>query len=180
MPSNTFPYDLNSFDALARLLQTVKPSWNVSSQSIKLDNFQFLPTDAKPGRTFVDVTMLDQGVTSIFCYRRLDIGRALGPRIELTVEGEITPRTIVEEINRVRGMFFSNHDILVSDRVLARRDGVVTYRMRARATSPVWYGETVVVVRSLQPEVPLNVRLMEDGTPRLLENGDYRLLEESA
>lgn len=177
MASDRFPYDKESQEALAILLQETRPSWKVSAKKVQFKNFTHLPKDTVPGRTFVDVTLLDQGITTQFCYRRLNIGNALGPRVVLQVDGDITSRKIVKELNRKRLMQFSNIDVFISDRVLAREGEGITYRMRARPGSPVWYGETILEVEAVTPALPLNIRLLEDGTPRLLEDGSFRLLE---
>ena len=177
MAADRFPYDKESSEALAILLQETRPNWKVSAKKVQFKDFIHLPKDGVPGRTFVDVVLLDQGITTQFCYRRLDIGVALGPRVILQVEGDITSRKIVDELNRVRAMQFSNVDVFVSDRILAREGEGVVYRMRARPSSPVWYGETILEVEAVKPTLPANVRLLEDGTPRLLEDGSYRLLE---
>lgn len=177
MSSNRFPYDKLSTEALAILLQEVRPTWGVTTKNVMFENFTYSPTDEKRGRTFVDVVFTDRGITAPFCYRRLDIGRAVGERITIKVEGDITSAKIVREINRMRDMVFSNQDVYMNDRVLAKEGKGVTYRMRARANSPVWYGETIVEVESEAPSVPQGVRLLEDGSPRLLEDGSFRLLE---
>lgn len=178
MITDRFPYDKESGSALAHLIKQRRPEWNVNLKQIAFSDFVHMPTDEFPGRSFVDVTLLDKGETHQFYYHRLDIGIALGERVELVVEGEITSRKIVNELNREFEMRFSNTDVFVNDRVLAGVQESVTYRMRARSTSPVWYGETIVEVKSSMSDMPLNVRLLEDGTPRLLEDGSYRLLED--
>lgn len=177
MPSNRFPYDKVSDEALVMLLQEVRPNWGVTTKNVRFENFIYSPTDVKRGRTFVNVVFTDLGITTPFCYRRLDIGKALGERITLTVDGDITSAKIVEEINRLRQFVFSNQDVYMNDRVLAREGDGVVYRVRARSDSPVWYGETIVEVASTAPTIPAGVRLLEDGTPRLNEDGSYRLLE---
>lgn len=177
MPSNRFPYDKLSDEALVMLLQEVRPNWGVTTKNVKFENFIYSPTDVKRGRTFVSVVFTDLGITAPFCYRRLDLGRALGDEITLTVDGDITSTKIVEEINRLRQFVLSNQDVYMNDRVLAREGEGVTYRMRARAVSPVWYGEVVVKVASKEATMPSGIRLLEDGTPRLMEDGSYRLLE---
>lgn len=178
MATDKFPYDLESSKALALLIQAAQPSWGVTQHNVKFEDFQLIPTSSKPGRTFVDVVLLDQGRSVKFMYRRLDIAIALGDRIEVEVEGDVTPRKIVEQLNKIRGMQFSSEDVFVNDRVLAPAGKGITYRMRARLASPVWYGETILVVKEEEAsEIPANIRLLEDGSPRLMEDGSYRLLE---
>ena len=47
--------------------------------------------------------------------------------------------------------------------------------MAAKEDSLVWYGSVPVYVEST--DRPMNIRILEDGSSRLVETGDYRLLE---
>jgi len=177
MATDRFPYDVPSDQAFIIMLSQARPGWRVNRFNTRFENFRHLPTETFPGRTFVDLTLFDFGVTTIFQYRRLDVGIALGAEIEVEVEGDVTSRKIVAELNKIEMMQFSNIDVFENDKVLAKAGNSIRYRMRARSSSPVWYGETILVVKSVAPPIPTNVRLLEDGTPRLLEDGSYRLLE---
>jgi hypothetical protein len=177
MTTDRFPYDVPSDQAFITMLSQARPGWRVNRFNTRFENFRHHPTETFPGRTFVDLTLLDFGVTTIFQYRRLDIGIALGAEIKVDVEGDVTSRKIVAELNKIELMQFSNIDVFENDKVLAKAGKSIRYRMRARPSSPVWYGETILEVTAIAPPAPANARLLEDGTPRLLEDGSYRLLE---
>lgn len=178
MATDRFPYDIPSDEAMVILLNEVRPQWGASTRNTRTGNYRFLPTTVHPGRTITTVDLLDQGISRLFLYRRLAVNIAVGDMITLTIEGDVTSRKIVKELNKLRGMQFSNIDVFENDRVLARVGESITYRMRARPSSPVWYGETIITANAVPEEYPLNSRITEDGILRLTENDAIRITEE--
>lgn len=175
MATDRFPYDLPSREALVTLIQHHRPNWDVQSNTVDFDPPFYSPTMETPGRTFIEVYLLDKGVKAWFGYRRLDIGIALGERISITVDGEITSNKIVQEINRTRNMQFGPDDVFMTDRVLGEAGSALLYRMRAKKGSHVWYGSTII---EIAPEiVDEYARLTELGELRLTEDGETRVLE---
>ncbi len=179
MATDRFPYDVPSDQAFITMLSQARPGWRVNRFNTRFENFRHYPTETFPGRTFVDLTLLDFGVTTIFQYRRLDVGIALGAEIEVDVEGDVTSRKIVAELNKIEMMQFSNIDVFENDKVLAKVGKSIRYRMRARPGSPVWYGDVIITANAISDGVPATVRLTEDGTPRVTEDGIFRIVEES-
>jgi hypothetical protein len=175
MATDRFPYDLPSREALVTLIQQSRPAWGIESHTVDFDPPYYSPTVETPGRTFIEVYMLDKGIKTWFRYRRLDISKAIGERIIISIEGDITSRKIVEKINSRRAMVFGVDDVYMTDRVLGSADTALLYRMRAKANSAVWYGSTIIEV--VPANQVANARLAEDGSTRITEDGETRTLE---
>ena len=175
MSEDRFPYNLPSHEATVRLINDTYPRANMLPKLTRFETPTSVPIEGEPGRSHIAVTNLRTGKRNEYYYRRLDIGVTFTDGMEIYVDGPITPRSIVEEINRAYEMNFGPDDLLMSNNQLVPLGSGVVYQMRAYARSLVWYGDVVVVAN---PSVmPTNVRLLENGTARLLEEGTYRLLE---
>jgi hypothetical protein len=175
MATDRFPYDLPSRQALVRLIQEIRPRFGLTEATARFEKPFLAPTPTSPGRTFIEVENTDINCKKPFVYRRLDFGIALKEPVEISLSGAVTPKAIVEEINRVRGMYIGPEDTSMAIVQLAPVGMSFTYRLKARPDSLVWYGEADVNITSLS--IPDDARLMENGDPRLLEDGSYRLME---
>lgn len=171
-----FPYDMPGSRAIVALLQKTRPLLNVREGYVKFEDLRHSPIESMPGRSYIEVINQWTHVKSFFGFRRLDLGRALGPGvIRIVVVGPITPLSIATEINRSRNRFLEPLDVDFSNVTLFKGKGVHRYVMKALPSSFVYYGEAIVEVES----VPFNAyaRLLENGVPRQLEDGTIRMLE---
>lgn len=174
---SAFPLDVSSRSAMIRIIDETFPQLGVATQSVAFDEPYFSPTIADPGRTFVAMEILDLNQWYQFRYTRIDlavIGEQVG-EFDIPVEGDITPRKIIEALNAALGLQLNSDDVNMSDGVVAPEGLTIKYRVRAKPGSLVWYGSHVV--RVTPDNIPENARLMEDGSIRTLETGDSRLLE---
>lgn len=175
MATDTFPFNLPSTQALIRLIQETHPRFNLKEQYTEFADLFHAPTPTSPGRTFITVEQTDLNITRSYVFRRLNLGIAFRGQVTVKIEGPITPKAIVTELNRARNMFLGDDDVYANDDVLNPNGFSVVYTLKAKPESRVWFGELVINAESLSR--PANVRLLEDGTERLLESGQYRLLE---
>lgn len=173
-----FPYDLPGRLAMVALLQKTKPHLDVREGYVVFEDLRLSPIPGTPGRSFIEVDNQWTNVKSFFAFRRLDLGRALGPgNPKITVTGRITAQSIALEINRSRNRFLDDSDVDFSNVTLHNGEGTFYYHMKAKPSSFVYYGEAIIEVNA----VGINpfARLLEDGTPRQLEDGTIRLLEQA-
>lgn len=173
--SDRFPYNLPSREALCVEIRKLSKYSLVEDRLVTFEDIFFSPTTTYPGRTFIEMVDLKANIKSWFVYRRLDLNVALGNEVKVTVVGKLTPKAIVEEINRSRGMTFREDDLDMSEDVLVTPTDEFTYSLKALSGSYAYYGKVNVVVRVTN--VPSNNRFEENGTPRLLEDGEYRTLD---
>ena len=175
MADNVFPYNLPSRQALIRLIQETHPRLNLKDAYCDFDDPYFSPTEEIPGRTFIEVEQTDLNIRRTYVYRRLDFGVTFSGGIKLKLDAPLTSRKIVDEINRTRGMTIGEEDVAVDDEEFGVTGMPEEFVLKAKSTSLVWFGSTVVTIEPL--DRPENIRLLEDGTARLTEDGGYRLLE---
>lgn len=171
-----FPYDLPGHRAIVALLQKTRPLLDVREGYVKFEDLRHSPIEDMPGRSFIEVDNQWTNIKSFFAYRRLDLGRALGPGvIKIVVVGAITPQSIAVEINRSRNRFLDDTDVDFGNSALFKGKGVHRYVLKALPSSFVYYGEAIVEVES----VPFNAyaRLLENGVARELEDGTIRMME---
>lgn len=177
MTAAIYDYDMPGREALVKLIQEAKPKLDVNQNNVDFGDPFYSPTQAEPGRTFIELFLLDRGTKAQFAYRRLDMAIAMGNPLQITVDGRVTTKNIVDEINRSRGFALDELDTDYDDYELAPIGTAIYYRMKAKPSSYVWYGETVVQVAP--GSAIAGARLMEDESPRLMEAGNPRLLEEA-
>lgn len=176
MADDRFPYNLPGRQALVRLINETYPSYRLDVAYTDFKPPFFSPTIQTPGRTFIQAENTEINADFWFVFRRLDLGILFPQNVEILVDGVITPRKIVEEINRSYDMSFDEEDVLMSNTQLVPLGHSAFYRMRSKAGSFVWYGSALIEVGPLHP--PENARTLEDGvTFRFLENGDLREME---
>lgn len=175
MANDVFPYNLPSRQALIRLIQETHPRFNLKDEYTEFSQLFFAPTETSSGRTFITVEQTDLNITRSYVFRRLNLSVAFRGSVTVKIEGAITSRSIVAELNRSRNMHLGPEDVEIDDTVLNPNGFSVNHTLKAKPGSYVWFGELVVNAESLSR--PANVRLLEDGTERLLEDGEYRLLE---
>lgn len=173
MSDDNFPYNMPGREALVRLINDTYPGMNMGVSTTEFDPPFFSPTEDTPGRTFIEAHELHKHFW--FVYRRLDLAIALPDNPVIFIDGTITPKSIVEEINRTMGMHFDESDVVMVDIPLVPLGESTTYRMKAKTGSYVWYGEILIEAHS--GDITPFTRLMEDGEIRLLEDGNPRLLE---
>lgn len=175
MPTDRFPYDLPSREALIRLINETYPDYELGDDTTEFNAPFFAPTSSIPGRTYIEAEATLLNRKHWFVYRRLDLGVTFPHVLTISVAGVITPRKIVEEVNRVYNMRFDPTDVRMDDFPLAPSGYSVTYRLRALPGSYVWFGSALIDVNAI--DVPLNVRVSEEGVYRLSEEGTIRLME---
>lgn len=173
--SDRFPYNLPSRQALCVEIRELPKYRLIEDNLVTFEDIFFSPTSTNPGRTFIEMIDLKTNIKSWFVYRRLDLNIALGPDPKITIVGKITPRTIVDEINRSRGMTFMEDDLDMSDDVLVSPTDEFVYTLKALSGSYAYYGKVDIVIRTTS--VPSNNRYTEDNIPRQLENEEYRTLD---
>lgn len=175
--STIYSYQKPGRDALVDLIQTVHPRLNVVDHNIEFDEPYLAPSEVEPGRTFIEVLLMDRGVKTTFVYRRLDLAVAMGDPIQLNmnINNEVTPEKIVEKINMVRGYNLNPRDVDMSDIPIHTTRNPIHYTLKARPSSYVWYGQTDVIITL--SNITGHERLLEDGTIRELEDDGNRLLE---
>lgn len=175
MATDVFPYNLPSRQALIRLIQETHPRFNLKEKYAAFTDPYAAPTESIPGRTFVEVEQIDLNLKRWYVYRRLDLNVSFKGGITIKLETPVTSRKIVEEINRTRGMNITAEDVELDDVELGQPGYPVNFVLVAKPTSFVWYGSVPVYVESL--DRPANIRILEDGSSRLVESGSYRMLE---
>jgi hypothetical protein len=175
MADIVFPYNLPSRLALIRLIQETHPRFNLKDEYTQFDEPYFAPTESIPGRTFIEVEQTDLNVKRQYVYRRLDLDITFKGGITIRLEAPVTPRKIVEEINRTRGMKLGADDVEISDREIGNPGVPVNYMLQAKPKSLVWFGSVPVYVEPM--DRPQDIRILEDGSSRLVESGGYRMLE---
>lgn len=173
--SDRFPYNLPSRQALCVEIRKLSKYTAIEDSLVTFEDIYFSPTRTTPGRTFIEMIDLRTGNKAWFTYRRLDLKIALDGNQTIVIEGKITPRTIIEEINRSRNMTFQEDDVDMSDDILNLVDGELIYTIKALSGSYAYYGKVDVMIKSAA--LPTNVRILENGDARLTESNDYRLLE---
>lgn len=108
-----------------------------------------------------------------FLYRRLSFDEVLATKLPAVI---IPPATsfktseILPQLNDLLGLQLVASDIVEEDLT----NDIVSFPVRAHRDSLVWIGSLPC---EIDTNIPLNIRLMEDGTPRLNEDGSYRLVE---
>ncbi len=175
MATDVFPYNLPSRLAMIRLIQETHPRFNLKEEYTHFDPPFASPTETNPGRTFVKVEQTDLNLERHYVYRRLDLNITFKGGITIKLDSPVTSRRIVEEINRVRDMNLGLDDVEMNDEPMGEPGQPLNYTMAAKEDSLVWYGSVPVYVEST--DRPMNIRILEDGSSRLVETGDYRLLE---
>lgn len=173
--SDRFPYDLPSREALCVEIRKISRYKYIEDNLVTFEDMYFSPTRQMPGRTFIEMVDLKTNIKSWFVYRRLDVNIALGSSPIIVLTGDITPKAIVEEINRSRNMHFKEDDFDMSLEKILPTENEYIYTLKTLSGSYAYYGKVDVTIRTTK--VPLNVRLLEDGSTRFLESGDYRTLE---
>lgn len=176
MADDRFPYNMPSRSALIQLVNDSYPSYGLNEQNTEFGIPYFSPTVDVPGRTYIEAENTLTNTKMWFVFRRLDIARSLQGLTTIYIQGTITPRKIVEEINRAHEMNFSAVDVNMSDLQLVPNGQDAIYRLKANPGSYVWYGQ--VLIHAIAFNGLMGVRLMEDNTPRLMEDDTHRLMEE--
>lgn len=175
MSIETIPFNLTSRQALIELIRKTHPRLNLVEKYARFDPPYHAPTEDFPGRTFIEVEQTDRNLKRWYVYRRLDFNVKFLGQINIKLASPITPRRIVEEINRSRGMCITDEDVELNDTPIETSGHNVLWTMEALPNSYRWVGSVPVSVEPL--DRPTNVRLTEDGAVRLNEDGSYRLLE---
>lgn len=174
--SDRFPYNTAPRAALLQLIDEEFPELGVKDTSVAFRNITYSPTINTPGRTFITMDLLDVEKSHDYVYRRLNLDESLNGPIDLTIQGNVTPRKIAETLNTQRGFHFESSDVSFSDAVVVEAGNEGNYRMRAKANSFVWFGSVMVHVTA-RTDSGGNRILLENGDAMLLESGDYMLME---
>lgn len=180
MTASIYNFHKKGRDALVDLIQEIHPRLGVQDDTVEFEEPFLGPTDAEPGRTFIEMKLLDQGLEIPFVYLRLNMATAMGDPIKINMNfaTEVTPENIVRKINRVRGYNLNSRDVEMSRIPIWTQANPYTYTLKAKESSYVWYGETQVEITFSY--LTGHERLLEDGSLRLMEEDskpNYRLLQ---
>jgi len=179
MSNNFVEYNIESLDALIEQIKLDNPGLAIDKRYVEFGDMYADPTPAEPGRTFIEMTNLLTKHKDWYAYRRLDI--ALVPRMRtdmpLRVKTPITAQSIVNELNRARGMALSKIDLNLSTHLTEEQCSPFVYPLEILGTSPRYYGKINLNISPIV--VNEQIMRMEDDTLMQEENGTFMLLENS-
>ncbi len=175
MSDDLFPFGLSSHVALVTLIQKSNPQLRLDPAFCEFGDMYGSPTEAEPGRTFIEMTDHLNQVKGYFVYRRVPIDRVILCKNPIKVKTPLTPTTIIEEINRARRLALGPIDVPFSTLPTGTEDGVFDFKLEALPTSYLYIGSVVIPIQPIviggghmRTETSA-LMIQEDGTFMMLE-----------